>query len=230
MTAAFADIGAQRPIFGAAPRLAPHPLSLMRLRRALRVGAPQTISAKGMLQLLDEEAIVTSPYWDSVHVLTYLAGHTKAAGAPDPADMWGHVADIAEALRVLSRDLLAYERDVRAAFTRPISQAQFDAAVSFHFNTGAIFRADWVRLWNAGRDKSAILAIMSWDRPPAVVGRRKRERALFADGVYSGDGFASVYPADAKGNVLWGKGRRIDVHGRVLDTQFRRSLPARWHP
>ena len=43
------------------------------------------------------------------------------------------------------------------------------------------------------------------------MGRRKKEQKLFAEGGYSTGGKATVYPADAKGKVMWSKGKRIDL-------------------
>ena len=44
-------------------------------------------SDKGIAALMQHEGIVPGPYFDSKGVQTYGIGHTKAAGAPDPANM-----------------------------------------------------------------------------------------------------------------------------------------------
>ena len=67
------------------------------------------------------------------------------------------------------------------------------------------------RLINAGDKKTAAKQFLSWKKPPEIMGRRKKEQKLFAEGAYSNGGKATVYPADAKGKVMWSKGKRIDL-------------------
>lgn len=167
-------------------------------------------SLAGAMEIIAHEGIVTSRYKDSVGVWTVGVGHTAAAGAPDPSRL-AITMTVKEAIDLFRRDLAKYERGVEAAFTVPLKQHEFDAAVSFHFNTGAISTATWVKQFNQGRRAEAIASIMSWSKPKEIIGRRKKEQALFSTGVYSSDGFATVYPADAKGNVQWAKGKRVDL-------------------
>src|SRR5690242_4145842 len=108
----------------------------LRLARTLRrsiahVVQPTSTSRAGIIELVGHEAIVLSSYWDSVRVLTLYVGHTRAAGDPIPCLPWTGDRQIASAIGVLRRDLAnRYEAGVRAAFTRQLSQAQFDAALS----------------------------------------------------------------------------------------------------
>lgn len=172
----------------------------------------QTTSERGRAEIASHEGIVLSPYLDSVGVWTVYVGHTASAGAPDPVKMARGVEHpIAEAMQVFQRDLARFEARVRKAFTRPLTQEQFDAAVSFDFNTGGIDKASWVRQFNAGKDAAAKKAFMNWSKPPEIIPRRKAERDLFFDGRYSGNGIATVYPADKAGNVQWSRGRRVKV-------------------
>ena len=112
-------------------------------------------SDKGIAALLSHEGVVPGPYIDSVGVHTYGVGHTAAAGSPDPKRMApGMPKDLDAALvnvfEVFRKDLAKYERAVELAIKVPVTQTQFDAAVSFHFNTGAIAKASWVKKLNAG--------------------------------------------------------------------------------
>lgn len=171
-----------------------------------------TTSLKGKLEIISREAIVLCPYLDSVRVWTWGIGHTAGAGAPRPADMpKGVASSITDILAVFSRDLAKYEERVRKAFTRQLSQAQFDAAVSFDFNTGAIDHASWVREFNAGNLGAVAADFMIWRIPASIVPRRQAECDLFMKGKYSSDGYAAVYTADASGRVLWSKGKRTYV-------------------
>lgn len=167
----------------------------------------QTTSPRGIAALVAHEGIVPGPYLDSVGVWTWGIGHTAGAGAPDPAMMpRGMPADLDGALRAVfdqfARDLPRYEADVRAAFTVPLAQHEFDAAVSFHFNTGAIGRAQWVDLFNAGDRSEAITAILNWRSPAGIIPRRTAEQRLFRDGTYP-DKAAPVWGVTEAGRVVW---------------------------
>lgn len=166
-------------------------------------------SDKGLVMLMGHEAIVPMPYYDSAKppVLTYGVGHTAAAGPPNPASLDRKPpVDLETALRnvfeVFRRDIAKYEQDVNEAFTRPLTQEQFDAAVSFHFNTGAIKRASWVKSFNRGQVSTAVEQIMNWTKPSSIIERRKDEQHLFATGKYPNKPIP-VYFATETGKVIW---------------------------
>lgn len=171
-------------------------------------------SDRGVAALVAHEGIVPGPYRDSVGVWTYGIGHTAAAGAPDPVRLpRGMPTDVDAALRdvfdLFRRDLAKYEADVtRALAGRTVKQHEFDAAVSFHYNTGAIGRAEWVRHWIEGRPSTAADAIMQWRRPAAIIERRQAEQRLFRDGVYP-DAPATVWRVSDTGRVIWTPERRL---------------------
>ena len=85
----------------------------------------------------------------------------------------------------LERDLERFARDVvRAVGQAPTSQAQFDALVSFHYNTGAIARATLTRLHKAGDHAGAAAEFGKWvnaagKRMTGLVRRRAAEAALY---------------------------------------------------
>ena len=165
-------------------------------------------SQRGLAEIAAHEAIVLSAYIDSAGVWTVGIGHTANAGHPDPAKERREFS-MDEIMSIFARDIEKCEDRVRKAFKRPLSQEQFDAAVSFDFNTGGIHRASWVKHFNQGDDARARTAFMAWRKPKAIIPRRQKERALFFDGTYSGDGRVCVYPASRSGTVLWRKGKRI---------------------
>jgi lysozyme len=172
-------------------------------------------SDAGIYALALHEGIVPAPYKDSVGVWTYGIGHTTGAGAPDPAKMpKGMPADLDAALRdvfeVFRRDLPKYEAGVNRAVKVPISQAQFDALVSFHYNTGAIGKASLVKRLNAGDFAGAATGFMAWKKPPEIIDRRKAEQALFAKGVYPG-GQVTVWQVSKAGSVIWKPARRMNM-------------------
>lgn len=147
-------------------------------------------SPQGVAFLAAHEGVVPAPYLDSVGVWTFGIGHTASADAPIPASLpRGMPADLEAALaqvfEVFRRDLVRYEASVTAAIGRmPVTQAQFDAAISFHFNTGAIGRATWVDLWRRGDVAAAARSMLQWRTPPEILERRQAESHLFATGDY----------------------------------------------
>jgi lysozyme len=137
------------------------------------------MSADGRAQLIRREGFRTKAYRDSVGVWTIGVGHTSAAGAPIPRA--GMSITKAEVDEILSRDLGQYEEAVRSAVRVPLSQGQFDALVSFCFNIGAsgFQKSTVVRRLNAGNYKGAADALLMWNKPPEIMGRRRSERAQF---------------------------------------------------
>ena len=85
----------------------------------------------------------------------------------------------------LEADLARYAAEVaRALGDCPTSQHQFDALVSFHYNTGAIARATLTRLHKAGDHAGAAAEFAKWvnaggRRLAGRVRRRAAEAALY---------------------------------------------------
>lgn len=168
------------------------------------------VSMEGLVEIASHEGIVNAPYRDSVGVWTVGIGHTASAGPPDPAKRRGEYS-IPYIMDIFSDDIGMFEQRVRDAFTVPLKQHEFDAAVSFDFNTGGIDRATWVRKFNAGDRVGARKAFMNWSKPAAIIPRRRKERDLFFNGTYSNDGTVTLWPADSAGNVLWRRGQPINL-------------------
>ena len=160
---------------------------------------------RGLLALARHEGIVPAPYLDVKCVWTFGVGHTAAAGAPDPARMPRGMptdldAGIRESFRLFRSDVARYEAAVVRAVTVPFEPHEFDALVSFHYNTGAIARAALTRALNVGDRAAAGAAIMNWLRPASLRPRREAERDLLLHGRYP-EGPIPVWAADAEGRV-----------------------------
>ena len=82
----------------------------------------------------------------------------------------------------------------------PLEPHEFDALVSFHYNTGAIARAALTRALNAGDRAAAAAAFMNWLRPASLRPRRDAERDLFLNGRYP-EGPIPIWAAAAEGRV-----------------------------
>jgi lysozyme len=177
------------------------------------------VSDKGLVEIAEHEGIVPAPYRDSVGVWTYGVGHTAAAGGLDPREMnsampTGAALDAAvdRALELFKVDLGKYEKRVNDAIKVPLLQHEFDALVSFDFNTGGIYRAKLTAAINAG-DKSGA-GFMGWLSPPEIRKRRTAEMNLFKTGDY-----------DANGNTvpIWktnGAGKLIGLHGSMSGSEL----------
>ena len=85
----------------------------------------------------------------------------------------------------LASDLVRYAADVsRAIGSAPTNQPQFDALVSFHYNTGAITRATLTRRHIAGDHAGAASEFARWNRAggrvmAGLVRRRAAEARLY---------------------------------------------------
>lgn len=88
----------------------------------------------------------------------------------------------------LAVDLERYAAEVSQAIgDAPTSQAQFDALVSFHYNTGGIRRATLTRRHAAGDQAGAANEFSRWVRAggrvlPGLVRRRAAEAGLYRSG------------------------------------------------
>lgn len=118
-------------------------------------------------------------------VLTIGYGHTNSAGPPKV--FVGQVITREEADKILASDLGKVEADVTRLVKVSLNQNQFDALVSFHFNTGALGKSSLLKKLNAKDYLGAAEGLMAWTKAkqigpgdiPGLVRRRKAEKALF---------------------------------------------------
>lgn len=193
-------------------------------------------SDKGIAAIMQHEGIVPGPYFDSVGVQTYGVGHTAAAGDPDPANMPAGMPEnldkeLERVCDVFFWDLTQYEMAVHDAIKVPLSQHEFDAAVSFHYNTGAIGRATWVKSLNAGDRAKAAKEIMNWTKPPEIIPRREAEQRLFRDGIYP-DGQIVVWQVNTNRKVVWTPAKTLshDEALKLMNPKVEQPLPEEQPP
>ena len=184
---------------------------------------------RGLLALIRHEGVVPGPYLDVKDVWTFGIGHTAAAGPPDPARMTrGMPADldagIREAFRLFRADLAAYEAEVLRAVKVSLEPYEFDALLSFHYNTGGIAKAALTRHLNAGNRAAAAAAFMGWLKPAAIRSRREAERDLFAKGIYP-TGAIPVWSVDRNGRVDFSRPIRRLSEAEALDLLHPTSTP-----
>lgn len=147
----------------------------------------KTTSPRGRAALKLHEGEVLKAYRDVVGVWTIGVGLTKASGVVDPKP--GMAITSAESDRLLSRALERnYEPAVNAAMPTA-KQHEFDGAVSFHFNTGAIGRASWVKKWRTGDWAGVKSGLYAWNKGGGKVlsgltHRRADEFSMIRFGMY----------------------------------------------
>lgn len=172
-----------------------------------------TITERVALELISHEAIVQEAYKDSVGVWTWSVGVTSASGHA-VSGYKDNPQPISKCLEVYVWLLeKKYAPAVRKAFSgTPLTEARFAAALSFHYNTGAIGTASWVKLFRQGEIARAKTAFMQWKKPPEILSRRRAECDLFFDGRWSNDGKASVIPVRKPGyQPNFSKAKRLDI-------------------
>lgn len=154
------------------------------------------LTARAALELAGHEALVREWYVDSGGVGTWGIGVTNASG---------HMVDryrnnpqtIQRCLEVFLWLIhMRYMEDVVKAFPdHELSEQQLAAALSFHYNTGAIRHTDWPRLFLAGQVEEARHFLETHYLNNGLLAKRRHaEAALFFDGVWSGNGRVLVYP------------------------------------
>jgi lysozyme len=186
--------------------------------------------------IVRHEGIVLQPYLDIAGVWTYGIGHAETSGLePNPRHMPRRppadpAAELVRVFDLFAKRIAPYESAVERAVTVPLVQHEFDALVSFHFNTGGIEESTATTRLNDGNRIGAMEALKWWNKAggavsSALVKRREEEARLFLTGEY------------ALGEVpIWGVGsdHRPDMRrpARVLSTSEVRealapSSPAR---
>lgn len=164
-----------------------------------------------MAELISHEGIVLEAYKDSKNIWTWGIGVTAASGHKvlrykDNPQTLSKVFDIFDWLLRTK-----YLPAVVEAFDVPLTKEQTAAALSFHYNTGAIGRASWVSSFNAGNTELAKQQFMNWRSPKEIIPRREAERDLFFDGTWANNGTALVYSGVSKPGYRPIKPKRIDI-------------------
>lgn len=172
------------------------------------------------MELLSHEAIVREAYRDVVGVWTWGVGVTEASGhsvCPRYVDNPQTLRWCLEMYLRLLRE--TYAPAVWAAFEGcELSENQFGAALSFHYNTGAIATATWVDEWKRGDTTAARGSFMNWRRPPQIIPRREKERDLFFDAIWSGDGRVLEFPVEKPSYAVDPTGKKpVDVSSVLED-------------
>lgn len=177
--------------------------------------APGVVDADVFLEIATHEAIIRQAYKDSVGVWTWSIGITSASGhkveryIDNPAPMKKCI-EVAQWLLEGK-----YTNGVRQAFGddfEKLTKNQFTAALSFHWNTGGIRRAKWVKSFRQGNTEVAYKQFMNWSKPKAIIPRREKERDLFFDNIWTNKGTITEFTRlHSSYTPDFNSGRQVDV-------------------
>lgn len=143
-------------------------------------------SKNGVKFIAQWEGLYLNTYKDVAGVLTIGYGHTSAAGSPKVVP--GMSITKSQAENILANDLGKVEADVNRLVTVKLTQNQFDALVSFHFNTGALGKSSALRYLNEGNYEQAATNMTLYNKARVggslqtvrgLVNRRTAEKNLF---------------------------------------------------
>ena len=132
-------------------------------------------SPAGISALAFREGIRTQAYQDIRGIWTIGVGHTG------PEVHRGLVWKLSEVLIQLTKDVSICEASINTRVKVKLTQNQFDALVSVAFNIGVFGFAGstFLLLLNQGRYAAAADAMLAWNKPAALIPRRKSERRQF---------------------------------------------------
>lgn len=123
-------------------------------------------------------------YHDEVGVLTIGFGHTNLGNVP-PHIAEGDVWSRAQCDAALANDMASFERDVLHIMgATPMNQSEFDALVSFDFNTGSLAKSSIPRKIKSGDKAAAMATLLQYNHAAGKVyagltRRRQAEKLLF---------------------------------------------------
>lgn len=151
-----------------------------------------SLSAAGLAFIAAQEGFRAAVYEDAAGVATIGFGHALRPGEDFPDGISRDAA-----LALLRRDAAEADAAVLRLVTAALTQAEFDALVSFTFNEGSghFARSTLLARLNAGDFAGAAEQFLAWDKvvvngvasvSAGLARRRRAERALFRDGMYAG--------------------------------------------
>ncbi len=172
------------------------------------------MSDAGLVELVGHEGVCLSKYKDSVGVWTIGIGATRSE-IPDLAG-WSlnKTITMQDAFDLLRKGIVKYEDALNKNIKKPISQTEFDALCSWCYNVGVGWssKASVISKINAGiHGQDLYDALMMFQKPKEIIGRRRKEAILLREGKYSNNGKALLFPVSSKGNPIYKAGVEIDV-------------------
>ena len=169
------------------------------------------ITMKVALEVAHHEAVIRQAYKDSEGVWTWSVGLTSNSGHRVERYI-GKPQPMGYCLAVWIWAMAKYANTVSDVMGSDLPENVFAAALSFHWNTGAIRRASWVRAFKAGDMRNAERRFMLYRNPPEIIGRRKAEADLLFRGKWSNTGEMLEFTRLTRRNTPdWSSGRKFDA-------------------
>jgi len=160
---------------------------------------------------------------DTVHgTLTIGYGHTNAAGPPHINI--GDVFTQTQADETLSNDLHKVESQVESLVKAPLNQNQYDALISFQYNTGALGHSSILTVLNEKDYDTAADRLLLYDKQTihgvahvvaGLVRRRQAERTLFLKPITSAS--TTSQPVPTSWNII------VDSSINLISKLFKRN-------
>lgn len=175
----------------------------------------KTLGPKGEALIKNGEELVLYTYDDHYYPprpfmkgtpvgnLTIGYGHTSKAGLPSVTPNMRITADRAD--KIFESDIAKFVDRVNSSVRVELTQEQFDALVSFDYNTGALTSSTLLKKLNAGNYDAVTSELMKWVHDdgkvlPGLIKRRTAECQLWAcaDDVKIAPSRTNPKPAPAK--------------------------------
>jgi len=171
------------------------------LKAANAKGMPMKTSPNGRAFIEAFEGKFLHTYDDGTGVLTIGYGHTSAAGPP-PVLRGQTITDM-QCDAILANDLAAVEKNVDRYIKVPMTQPQFDALVSFDFNTGDLAKSSIDDKINSGNSSAAMATLLQYDHAggrqmDGLIRRRHAEVLMFNGNVSGALNLAGAHAATGK--------------------------------
>lgn len=153
------------------------------------------LSPNAVLPLAVAEGLVPEAYKDSEGIWTWALGVTDKSGHlvqrykdnPQPLEKCVEVS-----VWLLKKSYLPHV--LKAFQGHDLTESELAAALSFHWNTGAILTTSWVKLFLAGKKKEARAFLENhYLNGGDLKSRRMWEAALFFDGKWPAETLVPVY-------------------------------------
>lgn len=175
------------------------------------------VTKRALLELVSHEAIVLEAYKDSKGIWTWGIGVTNASG--HRVDRYKDNPQTIEKVLTIFKWLIEtkYLPAVLEAFRGvQLNEHQLAAALSFHYNTGAIGKASWVKSFKDGDLVKARREFMNWKKPVEIIPRRQKECDLFFDGTWSATKDVLVIPVSKPSYTPdFRRSKRIDISEKI---------------
>jgi len=141
------------------------------------------VSPDGLALVKEFEGLYLEAYRDEVGIPTIGWGHTGLQHR-DGTVFIGRTITREKAEELLRYDLHQFEERVKTFVKVELSQDEFDALVSFDFNTGGLAKSTLLKLLNSGNRIGAADQFLRWNKAGGKVlrgltRRRRSERNLF---------------------------------------------------